>query len=137
MSAQDPAALAAEAAFLHGQLFGGTIPPEVAERYARAHREVIGESTPESERCVQTIVRRRLDAEAIECAFRLQGRDHVLRKKLQVLCFLVEVRSAYYPHFVNERPGRWRAGAALCGAALRTAWKYARGRYLVWRHGLA
>ncbi|HEY5999689.1 MAG TPA: hypothetical protein VI078_10390 [bacterium] len=137
MSARERSALAAEAAFLHGALFGGEIPPEVAERYARAHEAVVGDAPAAQERSVQRIVRRRLDAEAVECVFRAQGRRHLLTTKLQVLCFLVEVRAAYYPRFVNERPGRVRAAAGLVGAALRTAWKRARGRYLIWRHDLA
>ena len=55
----------------------------------------------------------RLDPEAVEVVLRLSGRDSVLTRKIQILFYLAEVRSAYYPRFVNERAGFWRAVAAL------------------------
>jgi hypothetical protein len=83
---------------------------------------------------VQTIVARRLDAEAIELALRVRKGSRVLTRKIQILFYLVEVRSEYYAYFINQVPGWWRAVLRLFGAVVRTGWKCAKGLYLVWRY---
>ena len=55
---------------------------------------------------------------------------------MQMLCYLVEVRSAYLGEFVNLRPSRAGAAAALAAATVRSAWKMMKGAYLVRRYGL-
>ena len=89
---------------------------------------------PRDGKMVENIVKRGLDAEAIELAMRLTHRSSALTRKIQILFYLVEVRSAYYGDFVNQRPGLWRAVVPLL-ASLQTAWKGAKGRYLVWSYG--
>jgi hypothetical protein len=86
------------------------------------------------------VVAQRLDAEAVEFALRrrgLQG-DHWgdLARRMQILCYLVEVQPAYFGEFVNVESSRGRAWAGLLGATLRSAWKLVKGEYLVRRHGL-
>jgi hypothetical protein len=84
---------------------------------------------------VETIVAHRLDAEAVELAMRLRHGSDVLTRKIQILFFLVEVRSAYYGYFVNQTPGLWRAVIRLFASSVQTAWKGCKGCYLVWRYG--
>jgi hypothetical protein len=59
----------------------------------------------------------------------------VLTRKIQILFFLVEVRSAYYGYFVNQTPGLWRAVIRLLASSVQTAWKGCKGCYLAWRYG--
>jgi hypothetical protein len=106
----------------------------VKRRYVAANALFPAPEAQDS-RMVETIVARRLDAEAIEQAMRLRHGSDVLTRKIQVLFFLVEVRSAYYGYFVNQRPGLWRAVIRLVASSIQTAWKGCKGCYLVWRYG--
>jgi len=93
---------------------------------------------------VARVVAQRLDAEAVEFALRRRGtrggvpgepgRD--LARRMQILCYLVEVQPAYMGEFVDRESSPGRAWAALAGATLRSAWKLLKGEYLVRRHGL-
>jgi hypothetical protein len=125
-----------EAAYLHERFFGGPVPPEVASRYAAAHRAYQAHADERHERGMDLILARRLDVEAIELALRLGRRDRFLTAKIQVLFSLVEVRSRYYSLFVNTRRRRARAWWAMAATVPATAWKYAKGVWLVRRYGL-
>ena len=82
------------------------------------------------------IVARRLDAEAVELALRLRKGPSILTKKIQILFYLLEVRSAYYSFFVGERESRPRAILGMLFSVFQTAMKSLKGVYLVRRHGL-
>ena len=136
MTVWDETALRAEADVFHRALFGSPAPEVVAERYARAHT-VCFASVSEAERdSVERIVRQGLDAEAIECAYRLQGRRHLLTGKLHVMLYLAEVRREHYHLFVGERAapvmGKLRLIAAVLGAGVTIL----RGFLLIRRYGL-
>ena len=75
-----------------------------------------------------------LDPEAIELALRVRKGNPALTQKFQMLCYLVEVRSAYYSRFVNQRPGAARAAAAMLGAVVYSLGKLLKGWYLVRRY---
>jgi hypothetical protein len=85
---------------------------------------------------VAKVVARRLDAEAVEFALRRRGLGCDLARRMQILCYLVEVQPAYLGEFINVESSRGRAWAALLSATLRSAWKLVKGEYLVRRHGL-
>jgi hypothetical protein len=123
-----------EARHLHACLFGRPIDPAVAARYEAAHRQLGLEIEPSA--ATSAVVARRLDAEAVEFALRARGAGRELTRKMQMLCYLAEVRSDYLGEFVNLRPSRAGAFAALLAATLRAGWKLLKGRYLVRRHGL-
>ncbi len=124
--------LADEARHLHACLF--RTPPDAVtiERYEAAHCEFgIAASA-----MVAEVLARRLDAEAVEFTLRRRGAGRDLTRKMQLLCYLVEVRPNYLDEFVNAKSSRGRAWAALSGATLRSAWKLLKGEYLIRRHGL-
>jgi hypothetical protein len=131
----DRSALEREATYFHALFFSRQIPDVVVRRYVAAN--VLCFPAPDTRDCkmVETIVAHRLDAEAIELAMRLRHGNDVLTRKIQILFFLVEVRSAYYGYFVNQTPGLWRAVIRLLASSVQTAWKGAKGCYLVWRYG--
>jgi hypothetical protein len=126
--------LAEEARFLHACLFAQPLDQSVIARYQAAHEQLFPGEEPSA--AVARVVSRRLDAEAVEFALRRRGAGGQLTRKMQVLCYLVEVRSAYLPEFVNLEPGRARAILGLAGETARAFWKLIKGEYLVRRHGL-
>jgi hypothetical protein len=139
--------LAEEARHLHACLFAAPIDAVVIARYEVAHASAcpsaakgVGHALacPGTLRSsvVAKVVSRRLDAEAVEFALRRRGQGQELTRKMQILCYLVEVRPEYFNEFVNTEPSRFRAWAVLANAALRSAWKWLKGEYLIRRHGL-
>jgi hypothetical protein len=125
-----------EAAYIHERFFGAPAPGEVAARYAAAHRQYGIVADEGQRRRIEIILDRRLDIEAIELALRIGRRDRFLTAKIQVLFYLVEVRAAYYHRFVNTEARRACAWWAIAKAVPATAWKYAKGKWLVRRYGL-
>jgi hypothetical protein len=132
--------LGEEARHLHACLFRLPLDAVTLARYEAALRQM-GAATPP---VVARVVVRRLDAEAVEFALRRRGARHGVReepgrdlaRRMQILCYLVEVQPAYLGEFVDMESSRRRAWTALAGAALRSAWKLLKGEYLVRRHGL-
>jgi hypothetical protein len=130
----DRTALENEARHFHALFFRRPLPGPVVERYVAANQLCFPALDPKAREMVETIVTRRLDAEAIELALRLRKGSPVLTRKIQILFYLVEVRSEYYAYFINQVPGWWSAVLGLVGAVVRTGWKGAKGLYLVWRY---
>jgi SAM-dependent methyltransferase len=129
----DAATLENEARYLHRMFFKTDAPPEVIERYVAANRVCFPDADPESRRMIDTILERRLDLEAIELVLRLRGRGGVLTKKIQILFYLIEVRSQYYRYFVNQTDAFWPALAAVLFSVVRTVYQLGKGSILVWR----
>jgi len=127
--------LAEEARQLHYCLFHRPLEPVVIARYESAHLARPHADPPSV--VVAKVVTRRLDAEAVEFALRRRGKGSELARKMQIVCYLVEVRPAYLDRFVNFDSSRGRAWVALCGATLSSLWKLLKGEYLIRRHGLA
>ena len=132
--ADDRTALESEVRHFHALFFRRPLPGPVVERYVAANHLCFPVLDPKARQMVETIVTRRLDAEAIELALRLRKGNRVLTRKIQILFYLVEVRSEYYGYFINQVPGWWSAVLRLLGAVVRTGWKCAKGLYLVWRY---
>jgi hypothetical protein len=124
---------AEEARHLHACLFRAPVDDVVVSRYAAALHEMGAAVLP----AVSRVVSLRLDAEAVEIALRRRGLGRDLARRMQVLCYLVEVRPGYLGEFVNLESSRGRAWAALLRAVLHSGWKRLKGEYLVRRHGLA
>jgi hypothetical protein len=128
--------LADEARYLHRAFFRTDPPPEVVDRYIAANTLCFPESSPLASKMMSKIVARRLDAEAVELALRLRKGPSILTKKIQILFYLLEVRSAYYSFFVGERESRPRAILGMLFSVFQTAMKSLKGVYLIRRHGL-
>ena len=125
------AVLATEARYLHSSFFGDNAPDDVINRYVTAN--ILCCPAPGS--LTDTIVARRLDAEAVELFLRWRNKDsRILTKKIRIIFYLVEVRSEYYPAFFGKavhNETRFRAALGLLSALPQTAWKYLKGAYLV------
>ena len=132
--ADDRKALESEARHFHALFFRRPLPDPVVERYVAANHLCFPVLDLTAREMLDIIVTRRLDAEAIELALRLRKGTRVLTGKIQILFYLVEVRSEYYGDFINQAPGWSSAMLRLLGALVRTGWKCAKGLYLVWRY---
>jgi len=126
----------AEAIYLHRHFFRSDPPPVVVERYITANQLCLPSLDQSSHRLVSTVVSRQLDPEAVEAILRLRRKNPVLTRKIQILFYLVEVRSTYYTYFVNSPTGPFRASLDLLTSAALAVWKLIKGLYLVQRHGL-
>ena len=128
--------LGEEARHLHACLFRLPLDAVTLARYEAALREMGAAGSP----VLVRVVARRLDAEAVEFALRRRGirgdQGGDLARRMQILCYLVEVQPAYLGEFVNVKSSRGRAWAALLGITLRSGWKLVKGEYLIRRHGL-
>jgi len=123
-----------EARYLHAALFACPLPGEVVERYAAAHGALFPDM--QAGPLVRKIVARRLDAEAIEFVLRRRSPQNPLTAKMQILCYLVEVRAAYFPYFFNAGDSTLHTFGELLFSGVLAGWKLIKGRYLIWRHGL-
>jgi hypothetical protein len=91
-----------EARHLHACLFRKPLDAVVIARYEAALQ--VGHALACSGEVVSTVVARRLDAEAVEFALRRRGLGCELARRMQILCYLVEVRPDYLSAFVNLEP---------------------------------
>jgi hypothetical protein len=129
----DDATLEKEVRYFHRAIFKTDPPSEVIDRYVAANRVCFPEADLEARRMIDTILDRRLDLESIELVLRLRGRGAALTKKIQILFYLIEVRSQYYGYFVNQKEAFWPALAALLFSVVKTAYQLGKGSILVWR----
>jgi hypothetical protein len=127
--------LAREARHLHACFFDTEIPTEVVDRYVRANQLCFPDYDEPSLRLLSRLVDRRLDVEAVELVLRTTRRQRLLTRKVQILFYLLEVRSAYYSRFVNTRPDAF-AVLKLAAEVIRTGLKFGKGQYLIRKHEL-
>ncbi len=124
--------LGREARYFHRAFFRSEPPPEVIDRYIAANLICCAEASA----LVDAIVVRQLDAEAIELSLRLHKGPTILTRKIQILFYLLEVRSAYYPFFFGRGEPLPIGLFGLLYSVLQTAVKYVKGTWLVRKHGL-
>src|ERR1700674_966206 len=108
--------LSDEARHLHGCFFSQPLDPSVISRYEAAHHRIFPDEAPSP--LVTRIVDKKLDAEAIEDALRWRRKGRALSRKIQILFYLVEVRSSYLPEFVNTQPHKAQAFFQITCAAI-------------------
>lgn len=135
-AAFDKASLRAEAKYFHRAIFRTDVPDIVIERYVRLHDACFRFVDETEKDAVSVIVQEGLDVEAIEYAYRLQRRSHLLSRKLHSLLYLIEVRREYYSVFFSERNVPFSGKGKIAAAILRSLYKVIWGKWLIWRYGL-
>jgi hypothetical protein len=120
-----------EARFFFKAIFGSEPPAEVIERYNAAQKPSLVNGTWIN---VEEIVKRRLDAEAVEFASR--RRKTILSQKIHILCYVAEASPSLLPNFISTRSSRIQAFAKLGIEGVRSTWKLAYGTYLIKRFKL-
>ena len=129
-------ALPEEARYFHECFFSQPLDEPLIDRYVAANRLCIPQLDDRSAAILDRIVSSRLDIEAIELVFRRRCPHNFLTKKIQILFYLLEVRSAYYHRFINDEPNFSKALRSLIACALRAGVKFLKGKYLVWKYDL-
>ncbi len=125
---------------IYAAIFGRPIPPIVLQRFAVAcellHRSV----TPEELDVYYRAIAAADDLEALEVAARYTRRLPLLTRKFRLMAALAETLPENQSLFVSERPGaepgslsRLTALWTGAGGALRTAYKLAKGLWLLRR----
>ncbi len=127
----DPIQLRREASALHRAAFGRDVSGEVAERYAEAHRLALLQVDITEPKWMQRVLEEGADLEALEVVLRSRQPDHVLCHKLKLLIYIAEAFPEYYADFINEEPRRAKGVCSLALQALRTVYKYFKGRWLL------
>ncbi len=125
-----------EAIYFHSCFFDEELSQDVVRRYIEANRRFLAAGDERSRNMIDTVILHRLDVESVEYALRLKEKDNILTKKIQVLFFLIEVRSRYFGYFYNCEKATLRAGVELCIACIMTVYKFIKGKYLIWRYDL-
>jgi hypothetical protein len=127
--------LAEEVRYLYDSLFSKSEPldEKIVDRYEAAHRMLF----PDELRTIVTrVVARRLDVEAVEFALRRRRLCPELTRKIQILCYLLEVRANYHNDFIATRRERVRAILVLLGRLPFSGWKLLKGECLIRLYGL-
>ena len=125
--------LAEEARYLYHSLFSEPLDEVVIRRYQAAHEQLFSN---EERALIDRVVDLGLDVEAVEMALRRRGLGKELTRKIQILCYLLEVRAAYQNYFVATRTEPVRAAFAVLHGAIRTVWLLLMGEFLIRKYGL-
>lgn len=133
---QNDSALEREVTYFHDYFFRGPLDRDVLSRYVAANRRCLPSVESECSRMIEKIVSLALDIEAIEFVLRQKKRDNCLTRKIQILFFLVEVRSRYFGYFFNCRNDRFSGIMSLLRSILITPYKYVKGVYLIRKYEL-
>ena len=123
--------LSREAEVFHQAIFGRPVPQDIREAFVSANQLLLKDSSKVTPVKIDLILERSLDVEAIEFALRRRDPQNLLTKKLLILCYLAEARSAYFSTFVNEERQPVRAFLKLSLATFRSVYKLLKGHLLI------
>lgn len=133
----DELLLEREAIYFHYCFFRKEeLSEEVIARYVNANQMYLSSINYQKINSIEQIINRQLDVEAIEYVFRIINRKNILTTKIQILFYLIEVRSQYFEYFFNCRADRLRALASFTHSLLLAAFKFVKGKYLIWKYDL-
>lgn len=125
-----------EAEVFHHAIFGRPAPKEIREAFVSANNILLKQAGKVTPVRIDLILQRSLDVEAIEFALRRRNPQNLLTKKLLILCYLTESRSAYFTTFVNEQYAPIRGLIKLLFATFRSVYKLVKGQCLIRIYGI-
>ena len=125
-----------EAEVFHQAIFGRPAPEDIREAFVAANNILLKEAGKAPSVRIDLILKRSLDVEAIEFALRRRNPQNLLTKKLLILCYLTESRSAYFATFVNEQYRPVRSFIKLSFATFRSVYKLVKGQCLIRMYGI-
>ena len=123
--------LSREAEVFHQVIFGRPAPQDIREAFVSANKLLLTNVSNMTPVRIDVILQRSLDVEAIEFALRRRDPQNLLTKKLLILCYLTEPRSAYFSAFVNEEHQPVKAFIKLSFATFRSVYKLLKGHLLI------
>lgn len=123
--------LGREADFLHEKIFGRPISEDLRAAFVSANEQLLKDAQEFAAVNIDLILQRSMDVEAIEFALRRTNPRNILTKKVLILCYLTEVRRAYYDDFVNEQYRPVGAFISLSLETCRSVYKLVKGLWLI------
>jgi hypothetical protein len=121
----------AEASAIYRALFGRAIPPILVQRFLPVIDRLNATASPAELAEYYRAIENGADLEALELAGRLTGRLSLLTRKVRTMVALAETLPENQPLYVNERSSFFAGAAAMAWAAVHTAWKGAKGFWLL------
>jgi hypothetical protein len=123
--------------FFERKLFGPGSSADVAELYVKACESVFagvpaGAASAYDE-FILSAIHEELDIEALELALRRKLRRNLLSQHVAVFLYVLEIHSAHYSKFHNDRRSRTAAYFALSFHVFRSIWKLLQGQMILTR----
>ena len=128
--------LRAEANYFVHVFFNKEVDHKTIERYIGANEEIFTNDpkfTLQNDFVVK-MIKHKADIEALEFAWRTIDKDNVLSKKICIIFYILEAKSAYVPFFVNRHNSFFKGCFILVVSVLCSAYRYLKGRILLKRH---
>lgn len=125
-----------EAEVFHQAVFGRPVPGDIREEFVSANKILLKDAIRVTPVRINLILERSLDVEAIEFALRRKDPQNLLTRKLLILCYLTESRSAYFRTFVNDRYRPVTGFIKLSFAVVRSVYKLVKGHCLIRLYGI-
>lgn len=106
------------------------------DRYIHANKEVFSNNkiTEHQSILLESLIENNVDIEAIEFAWRLKDRENVLSKKIQIVFYLLEVKSEFFILMINERKSILKASIILSFSICHSIYKLLKGLILLRRY---
>jgi hypothetical protein len=128
---QTPKELETEVISFFRTFFPGKFSQTVVDSYKKIH-QVRFKLQPESE---LKLIRKAIDSgaslEALE--FVLRPSRHLLSKKIQAFCYLLEVRPEFQSYFYNFKTNRIKGYTVILISGLNAIRLFLYGQFLVWK----
>jgi hypothetical protein len=127
-----------EAEFVVEYFFGKCVDSTTIDRYIDANKLVFEKQNDLeiSQEVINRLISSSVDIEALEFAWRKENPENMLSKKIQILFYLLEARSEFYPFFCTDRSSFSAGFAQLLGAVLADCLKLVKGKILLRYHGI-
>jgi hypothetical protein len=120
-----------QADFIHEKIFRRPISEDIRAAFVSANEKLLKDARGLAAVNIDLILQRSMDVEAIEFALRRRNPQNILTKKVLILCYLTESRSAYYADFVNEQHRPIGAFISLSLETCRSVYKLLKGLWLI------
>ena len=123
-----------EIEYIFESLFAGKhLPQDVKNHYIEFNAGLMKEGPAID---MQTILKYKLDIEAIEFYLRIKFRNNVLTKKLHGLLYLIEVKGDFFDDFHVEKNSLVTGFLNLSFYTVRSIYKFLKGQMLVKFYGI-
>lgn len=103
------------------------------KRYQSANETIFSETLDlaRQQSHVDKLVNAKVDLEAIEYAWRIKNQENILSKKMQILFYLLESNSDFYPTFINPQDSHYKGIFSLITALFTSIYKLLKGKLLL------
>lgn len=126
--------LSREAEMIYKVLLNKKPEKRVVERYIAANKKKFG---LKDACCLEKMIERGTDIEALEFAWRIKNPLNILSGKFQIMFYIAEARTENFNSFFNRKNARIAVYFILGFQALRSVLKFIKGFFILKRWKLA